>query len=100
MGFGKSTKTFPGEAKGLIKKSRRPIDIAYASIGQNWTATPIQVAMAYSAIANGGYLLKPNFVKEIVNPQTGERIKIKKKVIGKVLSDRSLKKQRYPKTCC
>ncbi|MBK3331600.1 penicillin-binding protein 2 [Persephonella atlantica] len=92
LGFGKSTKTFPGEAKGLIKKSKRPVDIAYASIGQNWTATPIQIAMAYSAIANGGYLLKPNFIKEIINPQTGKTIKVEKKIIGKVFSDRSLKK--------
>ncbi len=92
LGFGQSTKTFPGEAKGLIKKSKRPVEIAYASIGQNWTATPIQIAMAYSAIANGGYLLKPNFVKEIIDSETGEITKVEKKIIRKVFSDRSLKK--------
>jgi len=91
LGFGSSTGSFPGEASGIIHKNTRPVGIAYASIGQNWTATAIQVAMAYSAIANGGYLLKPNFVKQIVNTETGEVIKPEKKVIGKVLSDRSIK---------
>jgi len=92
LGFGKSTKTFPGEASGLIRIDKRPVEIAYASIGQNWTATPIQIAMAYSAIANGGYLLKPNFIKEIIDKETGEIIKPEKKVIGKVLSESSVKK--------
>lgn len=92
LGFGKSTKTFPGEASGLIRKEKRPVEIAYASIGQNWTATPIQIAMAYSAIANGGYLLKPKFVKEMIDKETGKVIKPGKKVIRKVLSERSVKK--------
>ncbi|WP_456465436.1 peptidoglycan D,D-transpeptidase FtsI family protein [Persephonella sp.] len=90
LGFGKSTKTFPGEASGLIRKDKRPVEIAYASIGQNWTATPIQIAMAYSAIANGGYLLKPNFIKQIINKETGDIKKPEKKVVGKVLSDKSV----------
>ncbi|WP_457624960.1 peptidoglycan D,D-transpeptidase FtsI family protein [Persephonella sp.] len=91
LGFGKSTKTFPGEASGLLRKDKRPVEIAYASIGQNWTATPIQIAMAYSAIANGGYLIKPNFIKEMIDRETGEVIKPEKKVIGKVLSEKSVK---------
>lgn len=95
LGFGKSTKTFPGEAAGLLRKDKRPVEIAYASIGQNWTATPVQIAMAYSAIANGGYLLKPNFVKEIIDPQTGERKKMEKTVLGKVLSEKSVKKLQH-----
>ncbi|WP_293444013.1 penicillin-binding protein 2 [Persephonella sp.] len=92
LGFGKSTKTFPGEASGLIRKDKRPVEVAYASIGQNWTATPIQIAMAYSAIANGGYLLKPNFIKEMVDKETGEVIKPEKQIVRKVFSDRSVKK--------
>ncbi len=94
LGFGKSTKTFPGEASGILKPDYRPVQIAYASIGQSWTATPIQIATAYSAIANGGYLIKPRIVKEIVDPITGEKKILKKEILGKVLSDKSLKKLR------
>ncbi|ACO04155.1 MAG TPA: penicillin-binding protein 2 [Persephonella sp.] len=94
LGFGRSTKTFPGEASGILRPDYRPVQIAYASIGQSWTATPIQIALAYSAIANGGYLLKPRLVKQIVDPFTGEKKEFKKEVVGKVLSDKSLKKLR------
>ncbi len=35
------------------------------SIGQEVNATNLQLAMAYSAIANGGYLLKPKIIKKV-----------------------------------
>ena len=94
LGFGRSTKTFPGEASGILKADYRPVQVAYASIGQSWTATPIQIAMAYSAVANGGYLLKPRLVKEIIDPVTGDKVIYEKEVVGKVLTDKSLKKLR------
>ena len=37
----------------------------YISIGQEIGVTNIQLAIAYSALANGGYLLKPHIVKNI-----------------------------------
>ncbi|WP_457638591.1 peptidoglycan D,D-transpeptidase FtsI family protein [Persephonella sp.] len=92
LGFGASTKTFPGEASGIVRDNKRPVEVAYAAIGQNWTATAVQVAMAYSAIANGGYLPKPNFVKEFVNRETGEVLKPERPKKEKVLSDKSVKK--------
>ncbi|WP_457623428.1 peptidoglycan D,D-transpeptidase FtsI family protein [Persephonella sp.] len=92
LGFGKSTKTFPGEASGILKPDYRPVQVAYASIGQSWTATPIQIAMAYSAIANGGYLLKPVLVKEIKDPYTNDKKVFEKKIVRKVLSEKSLEK--------
>ncbi len=85
LGFGKSTHTFPGESPGILRESPRPVDIAYASIGQSWTATPVQVAVAYSAIANGGYLIKPSFIKKVGTEE------IKPQIIKKVLSDKSIK---------
>jgi cell division protein FtsI (penicillin-binding protein 3) len=85
LGFGKSTETFPGESSGILRESDRPVDIAYASIGQSWTATPIQIAVAYSAIANGGYLVKPTFIKKIGDEEE------KPQIIRKVLSDENIK---------
>jgi len=91
LGFGSSTKTFPGEASGILRIDKKPVEKAYAAIGQNWTATAIQVAMAYSAVANGGYLLKPRFVEELINRETGKVIKPEKKVVGRVFSEKSVK---------
>ena len=48
-----------------------PEDMASASIGQSVVqVSPIQVARAYAAIANGGWLVQPHFSS--LDPQTGE----------------------------
>ncbi len=92
VGFGKSTKTFPGEASGIIRKPYGKAQVAYMSIGQSWIASILQVGMAYSAIANGGYLLKPRIVKSFKNTKTGEEEKVPVKVIRKVFPEKTVKK--------
>lgn len=73
---------FPGEAKGLIPDPawKREVikegwwdgDTYLLSIGQgNLLATPLQVAAAFAAIANGGTLFKPQMVKEIIETPNG-----------------------------
>lgn len=92
MGFGQKTGVFPGEASGFLKEDYRPVNIAYASIGQNWTATPLQVGVAYSAFANGGYLVKPMLLKGLTD-ESGNYVKtFEPQVIRKILSDESIKK--------
>ena len=50
-----------------------PEDMASASIGQSVVqVSPIQVARAYAAIANGGWLVQPHFSS--LNSQTGEPV--------------------------
>jgi penicillin-binding protein 2B len=50
-----------------------PSEIATATYGQGKVvATNIQMATAYAAIANGGKLLRPYVVKDILNADTGE----------------------------
>lgn len=66
-GFGKRFGIFPGEASGFLKPDYRPVNVAYAAIGQNWTATPLQIAIAYSAFANGGFIVKPILVKGLTD---------------------------------
>jgi stage V sporulation protein D (sporulation-specific penicillin-binding protein) len=68
FGFGQSTGVdFPGEAPGLLKKINHVgnVELANIGFGQGITVTPIQMAMGVAAIANGGYLLKPQLIKEI-----------------------------------
>jgi cell division protein FtsI/penicillin-binding protein 2 len=69
-GFGNKTGIdLPNEASGLISNILPPrnIDIEYvtASFGQGISVTPIEVIHAFSAIANGGVMVKPRLVKEI-----------------------------------
>lgn len=68
FGFGQKTGIeLPGEATGiLVPKSRaKDIDLATMSIGQANAVTPIQLIRAVAAIANDGWLMKPQLVKEI-----------------------------------
>jgi cell division protein FtsI (penicillin-binding protein 3)/stage V sporulation protein D (sporulation-specific penicillin-binding protein) len=70
-GFGSQTGIgLPGEEKGLLNTPDRwrgsvPANIA---IGQGLGVTPLQMAMALSAVVNGGRLLKPFVVKEALLP--------------------------------
>ena len=65
FGFGAGTGVeLPGEATGIVP---RPDDYSGASlgnlpIGQGLAVTPIQMAAAYSAIANGGLARRPHVI--------------------------------------
>ncbi len=69
FGFGSKTSIdLPGESSGILSKPNKWSVLQYATIafGQGIAATPLQMVMAFSAIANGGKLLKPYLVKEVV----------------------------------
>lgn len=67
FGFGAKTGIdLPGEARGIINPLPwRPHLLANISFGHGIAVTPIQLAAAYGAIANGGILKKPLLVKSI-----------------------------------
>jgi stage V sporulation protein D (sporulation-specific penicillin-binding protein) len=68
FGFGQKTGIqLDNEAAGNIDSLKKKGEIwtATASFGQGITATALQMAQAYSAIANGGKLVKPYIVDEI-----------------------------------
>lgn len=70
FGFGQKTGlTLPFEAKGNIDNLYKGGELypATASFGQGVTATPLQMIMAYAAIANGGKLYKPYIVAETIH---------------------------------
>ena len=45
------------------------IDLATAAFGQNFKVSPIQQIMAVTTVANGGYLLTPRMVKEVLDSE-------------------------------
>ncbi len=71
FGFGEKTGIdLPGEMAGYIRPTQKwsGTSIGAIPIGQEVAVTAIQVLRAYSAIANGGYLVKPFSVSEIRSP--------------------------------
>ena len=74
FGFGSRTGIeLPGETPGILRpvESWARIDLVTHSFGQGVSVTPIQMAAAFGAIANGGTLMRPFVVRRIVGP-TGE----------------------------
>lgn len=68
FGFGVPTGIeLPGEAPGVLRHPTDWSDQSPASlaIGYEIAVTPLQMAMAYGALANGGLLMKPRLVREI-----------------------------------
>jgi cell division protein FtsI (penicillin-binding protein 3) len=70
FGFGSRTGVeLPGEIPGVVGALKREIEVVTASFGQGpITATPLQVATAMAAVANGGMLMRPYLVKRITEP--------------------------------
>ncbi|WP_410514516.1 penicillin-binding transpeptidase domain-containing protein [Paenibacillus sp. BR2-3] len=92
FGFGQKTGIdMPGESKGIVSPK---YDAEYATLAYGHgkvLVTPLQQLVAVSAIANGGKLMKPQVVKEITNPNTGEKTVTQPEVVRQVISEESAK---------
>jgi cell division protein FtsI (penicillin-binding protein 3) len=89
FGFGEKTGIdLPGESSGRLTSPRRwgPVELATLSFGQGISVTALQLASALSAVANGGYLMKPYTVKEIIGPDGRVIEKREPEVIRRVIS--------------
>ncbi|MFZ5364261.1 MAG: peptidoglycan D,D-transpeptidase FtsI family protein, partial [Patescibacteria group bacterium] len=75
-----------GNINSLSKRGK--IWSATGSFGQGISVTPIQIVAAFSAIANGGKLVKPYIVDRIIKSD-GEVIKTEPKVIHQAISGRT-----------
>ncbi|KAA0548031.1 PASTA domain-containing protein [Bacillus sp. BGMRC 2118] len=92
FGFGKPTGIdLTGEANGHILYNY-PIEKVTTSFGQGTTVTPIQQIQAATAIANGGKMMRPYIIDQIVNPTTKEVIEDRKpEVVGTPISENTAK---------
>lgn len=78
-----------GEANSIFHKQPTNIDMAVASFGQRFQITPIQLISAYSAIGNGGTLLKPRIVKQITDDNGNVVETFEPEVVRNVVSEKT-----------
>ena len=87
FGFGRSSSPdFRSESPGIVWASSKLTDSALASVSMGYQVgvTPLQMASAMSAVANGGELLQPRVVRAVV--RDGVRTAVPRKVIGRAIS--------------
>lgn len=97
FGFGDKTGIdMTSEAYGIVTRPEymKEVKLATMSFGQGISVTPIQLITAVSAVANGGNLMEPRLVKELVD-QEGNVIhdfqpEMKRRVISEKTSDTML----------
>ncbi len=90
FGFGVATGMgLPGEASGLLRRpagwSRQ--SSASLAIGYEIGVTPLQMAMAYGALANGGQLVQPRIVREVRNPDGTVAEEFESRTIRRVIPE-------------
>ncbi|MFD1899603.1 penicillin-binding transpeptidase domain-containing protein [Enterococcus termitis] len=91
FGFGQSTNLgLSGEATGEIQ-NKTTVDRAMTSYGQGISVTHLQMLQAYTAIANGGNMIKPNIISKIVS-STGEETTVEPEVVGTPISSETANK--------
>jgi cell division protein FtsI/penicillin-binding protein 2 len=88
MHFGDFTNiSLAQEVTGIVKPRRKWSDAALAthSFGQGLTATPLQVARAWCALANGGVLVEPHIIQEVFKSD-GSSEKVEHHAISRMVS--------------
>ena len=89
FGFGTPTEVaYPAESPGIL---RPPKDWSTQSansmaMGYEIAVTPLQLATAYAAIANGGELLQPSIVKEVRAPNGRVLYEHTRQVVRRVMT--------------
>jgi cell division protein FtsI (penicillin-binding protein 3) len=95
FGFGEKTQiNLPGEGKGIVHHPRYwpPVALDTISFGQGISVTGIQLVTALSAIANGGFLMRPYVVEKTLN-EKGEVVQsFQPETVRKVISGATAEK--------
>jgi stage V sporulation protein D (sporulation-specific penicillin-binding protein) len=70
----------------------RAVELATISFGQRFEITPLQLITAVSAIANGGTLMQPRIVKQIINTDNNAITNVDTNTIRTVISKETAQK--------
>ncbi|HVH39380.1 MAG TPA: penicillin-binding transpeptidase domain-containing protein [Gemmatimonadaceae bacterium] len=91
-GFGMTTGLpYPSESSGRLRApgdwSR--LSPASLSMGYEISVTPMQLASAYAAIANGGELLQPQLVKEVRTSDGEVTFRAQRRVVRRIMTEQT-----------
>ena len=82
FGFGRSTYSgLNGEVSGELPADNI-VDRAMSAFGQGVAVTNFQMMQAFTAIANDGVMVKPQFITKLVDPNTNKETVMSKEVVG------------------
>ncbi len=87
FGFGRPiSPDFPGESPGIVWDRAKWTDSALASVSMGYQVgvTPLQMATAFSAVANGGEFIEPRVVRAAY--RNGRRYEVKPKTLRRAIS--------------
>lgn len=98
-GFGFLDKTgieLPGETSGIFHSELdfKEIDLATSSFGQSFNVTPLQMVTMVAAVANGGKMMKPHLVKQLVDKDKNIIEDYKPTFVRQIISEETSKTMR------
>lgn len=85
----------PGEASGVMHTekvlNRESDTLAVCSFGQSFKVTPIQMVTAIAAVSNGGYLVQPHVVSQVLDADGNILRRVETVVKRQVISEKTSK---------
>tara|TARA_Y100000591_G_scaffold193460_1_gene167296 strand:+ start:1 stop:1404 length:1404 start_codon:yes stop_codon:yes gene_type:complete len=93
FGFGSKTGIkLDGEVKGTLNPfvNWSAVSLGQIAMGHEVGVTAIQLAMAYCAIANGGFLLKPKLIRQVINSENLSIHVEKPTIIRKIANEKTM----------
>ena len=86
-----------GESKGVFFDKQIVTDtdkwgtasLTSGSFGQTFKITPLQLVRGIAAVVNGGYLMEPYIVSEVIDPQGNTILKQEPTVVRQVISEQT-----------
>jgi cell division protein FtsI (penicillin-binding protein 3) len=87
-GFGRRVSPdFRGEHPGIVWKAEQWTESALASVSMGYqvAVTPLQMAAAFSSIANGGEYVEPRVVRAVY--RDGRRLAVQPRIVGRTISE-------------
>src|SRR5262245_54372175 len=91
FGFGRPTSPdFPGESPGILWSPAKLNDSGLASMAMGYqvSVTPLQMAAAMNAVANGGTWIQPRIVRAVT--RDGVRTRVEAKAVRRVVSQETI----------
>jgi len=90
LGFGHKTGIrLSGESSGVFRDTNNRVDFSRVAYGYAANVTPLQVACAYAAVANGGRLMRPRIVSRVLSNEGRVIEQINPEMVGRAMSEKT-----------